>query len=321
MLDAYTAARNASAIFELSDRGQVELTGPDAVALLHNLCTNDIKNLAPGRGCEFFLTTNKARAVAHGFAHRLLPADPPVLWLDLAPAGAGKVVAHLNHFVVSEQVEIADRTGTVALFHLCGPQANNVLNATMPGMPALEHLQHVTMAGLRIVRHDRLGLPGYDLVCPASDATSVRDRLVRAGAASGGAETLEILRIEAGVPMDGIDIDADRFVVEVGRTKEAICYTKGCYLGQEPIVMARDRGHLNRLLLGLKVGAPEPVPAGTTVMHNGQEVGQVMSSVRSPWMGSAIALAYIKRGSQEAGTEVNVGNYAAVICPLPFAPG
>src|SRR5579862_4026225 len=156
MLDAYTAARNASAIFDLSNRGQVELTGPDAIALLHNLCTNDIKNLPAGRGCEFFIATNKARAVAHGFAHRMLPSEPPVLWLDMAPGSAEKVVSHLNHFVVSEQVEIADRTGTVAQFHLCGPQAIDVLNTAVPGVPELEHLQHVRTDALRIVRHERL---------------------------------------------------------------------------------------------------------------------------------------------------------------------
>jgi tRNA-modifying protein YgfZ len=317
----YAAARNAAVVFDVSDRGQVELTGPDAPALLHNLCTNDIKNLPAGRGCEFFLTTNKARVVVHGIAHRLLPAEPPVLWLDLAPGSAGKAMAHLNHFVVSEQVEIIDRTGAVNQLHLCGPQAAGVLAAVAPALQPLEHLQHATVNSWRIVRDDRLDLPGYDLICPASDATSLINQLVKAGGVRAGLETFNILRIEAGVPVDGIDIDAERFVVEVGRTKQAICYTKGCYLGQEPIVMARDRGHLNRMLLGLKVDAAEPLLPGIKVMQNGQEVGQVTSSVRSPLMGAVIALAYIKRGSQEPGTKVEAASYQAVVMALPFAAG
>jgi tRNA-modifying protein YgfZ len=314
-------ARHAAVLFDLSHRGQIELAGPDAAALLHNLSTNDIKNLPAGRGCEFFLTTNKARVVAHGFVHRLLPVTPPGLWLDLDPGSASKVVAHLNHFLVSEQVEIADRSGTLAQFHLCGPHASQIMDATILSVPPLEHLQHVVLNSVRVARHNRLGLAGYDIFCPKDEAGQLRARLAGAGASHAGLEAFNILRIEAGVPEDGVDIDAERFVVEVGRTKEAICYTKGCYLGQEPIVMARDRGHLNRLLLGLKVDAPEPLPAGTKVLHNGLEVGQVTSSVWSPLVGSVIALAYIKRGSQERGTTVQTGDHAAAVTSLPFTAG
>ena len=71
-----------------------------------------------------------------------------------------------------------------------------------------------------------------------------------------------MLRVEAGVPRYGAEMNEERFVVEVGRTDRAICYTKGCYLGQEPIVMARDRGHVNRTLLGLRVQGEGPVPPG-----------------------------------------------------------
>jgi folate-binding protein YgfZ len=314
----WNAARNASAVFDISDRGQVELSGPDAVAVLHNLCTNDIKNLAAGNGCEFFLTNNKARVMGHGFALRLLPAEPPRLWLDLAPGTAAKVAAHLNHFIVSEQVEVTDRTGTVAQLHLCGPQSTQILNSVLPGVPALEPLQHVWVDALRVARNDRLGLLGYDLVCPPADAQGLGQRLIEAGAARAGQETFNILRNEAGVPVDGVDIDDDRFAVEVGRTRQAISYTKGCYLGQEPIVMARDRGHVNRMLLGLKVDSKEPVAAGTKVTRNGEEVGHVTSSVWSPLVGSVIALAYLKRGSQEPGTAVEVGSQTAVVASLPF---
>src|SRR5438067_5051485 len=110
ILGGYEIVRTGAALFDLSSRGQVELTGADAVQFLHNLCTNDIKNLAPCHGCEIFLTTNKARVVGHGFAHRLL-AEPPTLVLDVDPGTGPKVAAHLNHFIVSEQVEVADRTG------------------------------------------------------------------------------------------------------------------------------------------------------------------------------------------------------------------
>src|SRR3954463_15534227 len=93
--------------------------------------------------------------------------------------------------------------------------------------------------------------------------------------------------------------------MEVGRTKQAICYTKGCFLGQEPIVRARDIGHVNRTLLGVKIAGNDVVVRGARLFRDGQEVGQITSSARSPRLG-VIGLAYIRRGSQEPGTVLEV---------------
>ena len=72
----YTAAQGAAAVFDLSARGLVEVAGPEAVPFLHNLCTNDIKNLAAAAGCEVFLCNARARTLAHGWVYRLA-GDPP----------------------------------------------------------------------------------------------------------------------------------------------------------------------------------------------------------------------------------------------------
>jgi folate-binding protein YgfZ len=316
----YAAACSAAVVFDLSARGQVELTGPEAVQFLHNLCTNDIKNLPARRGCEFFLTTNKARVIGHGFAHRLL-AEPPTVVLDVDPGTGPKVSAHLNHFIVSEQVEIVDRTGAVAQFHLAGPQAAAVIEK-MLGKPLepLADLQHVIHGDVRIVRHDRLLVPGFDWFAPSIESELLGQRFEASGAVVGTPDTFNVLRVEAGVPVDTIDMDGDRFVVEVGRIGQAISYTKGCYLGQEPIVMARDRGHANRALLGLMIDGADPVTPGAKVLLIDQEIGQVTSSVASSLVGSAIALAYLKRGSQAPGTTLEVDGRRATVKQLPFRP-
>ena len=315
---AYAAACSTAAVFDLSNRGQVELTGPDAAQFLHNLSTNDINNLPARHGCEVFLTTNKARVVGHGFAHRLL-AEPPTLVLDIDPGTGAKVAAHLNHFIVSEQVEVVDRTGGIAQFHIAGTRAAAVVEKVIGGpLEKLADLEHVVHGDIRIVRHDRLSLLGFDLVGPSGGAAELWRRVVEAGAAPGEPETFNVLRVEAGVPVDTIDMDAERFVVEVDRIQQAISYTKGCFLGQEPVVMARDRGHANRALLGLKIEGDQPVAAGAKVMQGGQDVGQVTSSVWSPRMQAIIALAYLKRGSQATGTAVTVEGRGASVTPLPF---
>jgi folate-binding protein YgfZ len=320
--DPTNAARQQAAVFDVSERGAVELSGKDAVTFLHNLCTNDIKNLAPGHGCEFFLTTIKAKVVAHGYAHRLLPEKPATLYLDLSPGYAAKVLAHLDHFIVSEQVELTDRTTERAQLHVCGAESRRVveqaLTTTLSDLTDLQQeRQSLGASGVRVVRHDWLALPGYDLVCERGAEMDLAQRLQTAGAVPGGREALEVLRVEAGLPVDGVDMDENRFVVEVGRIRQAISYTKGCYLGQEPIVMARDRGHVNRTLLGLRVSA-DAVPPDRTVLRDGQEVGQVTSAVWSPRCQAVLALAYVKRGSQDVGTAVEVAGHRAVVTALPF---
>src|SRR5262245_33603044 len=250
----YAAAREHAALFDDSHRGKVELTGADAVTFLNNLCTNDVKNLAPGAGCEAFLTTAKAKVVAYLHVWR----SPLGLWLDVEPGRAAAVVKHLDHYLISEQVEIADRTADFGQLHLAGPHAGDVLAAAFATpAPAVDREMLVPLPGssLRVRRHDPLGLPAYDLVCPTDAAPAVRDKLAAGGALPAGRDAYEVLRVEAGTPAFGADIDEERMVVEVGRGTRAICYTKGCFLGQEPIVMARDRGHVNRTLLGLKTAA------------------------------------------------------------------
>lgn len=297
----YRAAGEQAAVFDISHHGKIEVVGKDARTFLHNLSTNDIKGLPPGQSCEAFFATNKAKAI--GFAeihHRGTNGNVETFWLDVGPGQGEKVHKHLDRHLISEDVELFDRTPEFAQFHLAGPAAES----------------------LRVnPRWKPLGLPGFDLVVPATEAASVWDFLTGAVGRPAGLQALEILRIEAGVPVYGKDIDEERFVVELDRTAQAISYTKGCYLGQEPIVMARDRGHVNRHFRGLLVGGEAPLPAGARLFRDGGEVGQVTSSALSPRFGP-IALAYLRRGSDEPGTkleaEASTGRLTVEVAALPF---
>jgi folate-binding protein YgfZ len=305
----YRQTRAAAGLFDVSHRGKLELTGRDAGTFLHNLSTNDILHLAPGTACEAFFCTAKAKTVAYALVEHLrLPDNQDLFRLDVAPGQAERLLKHLDYYLISERVEIADRTRDLAQLHLAGPQASAVLEQLARPVPP--------------ARQGPLGLPGHDLLCPREGAASVWQRLVAAGARPAGLDAYEVLRVEGGTPVYGKDIDENRFVVEVNRTAQAICYTKGCYLGQEPIVMARDRGHVNRLLLGLKLLDDGSVSPGARVFHAGGEVGQVTSAVASAWLGRVIALAYLRRGSHEPGTEVEVesggGRLPAQVTALPF---
>jgi folate-binding protein YgfZ len=326
-LPALDAAYRHAACFDLSACAKIELAGPEARLFLHNLCTNDVKNLPPGAGCEIFLTTNKARIIGHAVVGHYALKDGPVLLLDAAPGEGERLLAHLNHYHISEQVELADRTAEWSLFRVVGPGAREALSGLSTELNALAPWHHLPCSfaatGDAFVRRQAfLTLPGYDILCLPADAPNLRNRLRNAGVADGDPESLEVLRIESGLPKMGVDMDDQRFVVETDRIAQSICYTKGCFLGQEPIVMARDRGQVNRHLRGLLVRNAPPPAAGTKIFRDGSEVGIITSAVHSPRLGHAIALGYLKRGNESPGVVVSLGEQARVtaeVSTLPFA--
>lgn len=309
----YEQAVGHAAVFDLSSRSKVELVGPEALMFLHNLCTQDVKNLPSGAGCEAFLTNAKARVIAHVLIGHFGSAatDDSFVLLATVAGQADKILQHLNHFLISEQVELADRTTALGQHFVCGPQAEAILQKALgQTLGDLKDLHNRTLPPFFIRRNDGLGLPGFDVFCPTEMTAALWTKLVGAGASAADEQTWEILRIEAGLPLFGRDIDDNRLAMEVGRP-QAISYTKGCYLGQETIVMARDRGHVNRMRARLQIDGEKAAATGSKIFHQDQEVGHVTSSAVSPRLG-VIALAYLRRGFHEPTTELKLDDGRAV---------
>lgn len=277
---------------------------------LHNLCTNDVRNLPVLSWCEAFFTTATAKVVAYvKIACLTEDAAGTVLRIETAPEATQRILKHLDHYLISEQVEFLDRTAELSQLHIAGPEAARILGQVLKDSATVPALSRLIIADIRgipvqIRRNDELGVSGYDVLFPAAHSEEVLQDLASAGAALAGPDVYDILRIEACTPSAEIDVDETTFAPEVGRQLQAISYAKGCYLGQEPIVMARDRGQVNRKLVGLKLSG-EPVPPGSLVFLDGKEIGRVTSSVKSPSLGT-IALAYVRRGHQDPGTKVEI---------------
>src|SRR5262249_59132426 len=168
----YNHARTGAVVFDQSHRGKIELTGAEAGSFLHNRCTNDVNGLPLGAGCEAFLTTKNAKVVSHVLIYHVRLHDGrQALWLDVPPGTSEKVIQHLDHFVISEQVEFADRTREFAQLRLAGPRAHATLErALVDDVPPLEELQHMvrtfgTDATCAVRRPDPLAVPGYDVGC------------------------------------------------------------------------------------------------------------------------------------------------------------
>jgi tRNA-modifying protein YgfZ len=308
----YRQTLEGASIFDVSNHGHLEATGPEAPAFLHNLSTNDIKSVPLGGGCEAYFCDHRAKALGHALIyHVLIDGGHHAFWLDVDPGFHEKLLKHLDRHLIAEQVELSDRTSQFAQIHLAGPKAKEILAKTVgTPLPDLAEFMHMERTiGLNVAchirRHDPLGVPGYDVVCTNEQAEGLWKMLLASGAKPAGLPTFETLRIEAGTPIFGIDVDENRFVMEVPRALRAVSYSKGCYLGQEPIVMARDRaGHVNRAFLGVKVLEGGVLPAWTKLFRDGNEVGLITSSTISPRLGMPLAIGYIRRGHQEPGTRL-----------------
>jgi tRNA-modifying protein YgfZ len=329
MTPDYAAATTTAALFDTSAAAKLVLTGPDAPMFLGNLGTNDTKNLPLGGGCEIYFCDARAKVKFQAWVYHVRLADARhAMWLETTAGRNTELLQYLDRYLISEQVELADRTADFAQFHLAGPTAASVLSKALgdavPDLPPFAHMER-TFAGVTcsVRRRDQLAVPGFDVVCRTEFAGAVKAALLAAGATVGTADTFEVLRIEAGTPVFGKDIDDNRFVMEVGFVARAVSYTKGCYLGQEPIVMARDRaGHVNRAFFGLKVlEGDNPLPAGAKLYREGQEVGVVTSSCHSPRLGAPVALAYLKWKHQDAGlrleAETPLGRQPVEVLGLP----
>lgn len=306
-LDQYRALHTAAGVYPRTDRGRLLLTGADRRSYLQGLLSNDVAALTAGTGCYATLLTAQGRMISD---MRVFELGDGVL-LDLEVAVAESVRAHLDMFVITEDVAVQDVTASTAQLGLYGPRAAEMLAVVKARGLAARH---------ELPSRD-IGIEGVDLVVSAADAATWTEALTTAGAVLIDRETAEVARIEAGIPRFLIDMDSTTIPLEAGIEDRAISLTKGCYVGQEVIirVLHRGGGRVAKKLVALAVdGAVSP---GDAVATDGRDVGRVTSAADSPALGKRLALAYVHRDFVEPGTTLYVktaaGEAPAAVVELP----
>jgi len=319
----YRAAREAVALHDATYRDALRITGEDRASFLHGMVTQEVKGLAAGAATYTAMVTAKGSMVADA---RVLRREADLL-LDLEPGLGPKVREFLEKYLISEDAELHDATGERGVLRLLGPRTTDLLGAVLGGPFASlpqDTTRVATLAGQEVllVGSTRVEPHGVDLLVPREGLEAVWRALVAAGPGLGlaplGWRALEVLRVEAGVPRFGQDMGDSTIPLEANLT-HAISYDKGCYIGQEVIARATFRGHMNRKLAGLLLGATEPTP-GTELKKDGKKVGWVTTVVRSPRKGQNVALGYVHRDHLEPGTVLKVGDgpAEASVSALPF---
>jgi folate-binding protein YgfZ len=319
----YAALRSGAGIIDRSRLGRIILTGADRRSYLQGLLTNDIAALTAGSGCYAALLTAQGRMIAD---MRVLELGDAVL-LDVSPHVTETVRAHLERFIFSEDVEVRDVTRERAEIGVYGPGAaaivSRVTDAGLDRLPLFASTRALFDGSpVLVVRSDEAGIGGYDLITDRAAADALTRALMAAGAVPVDDEAAEAVRIEAGRPRFGQDMNEDTIPLEAGIEDRAISRTKGCYVGQEVIIRVLDRGHgrVARRLVGLSLPSGAEVPApGAPIASGAREIGRVTSAVLSPALGRPIALGYVHRDFVSPGTEVTTGTTPAVVTAIPFA--
>jgi folate-binding protein YgfZ len=320
----YAAARSGAATFELTGWTQVDLDGADRAKFLHNFCTNDTRGLAPGRGCEAFITSVRGKVLAHVFVY----AGEATLRLVGAPGNSGaRIIQHLSRYQISEDVTFADRTEERGLLLVAGPQAAIALANLGCGAPGLASGPHghdsTAPFDLEICRNDLLGVSGFLVSCPAGQASALAAALDAAGAQAAQSAVFDALRIEASFPMYGIDITDENLAQEVNRTAQAISFSKGCYLGQEPIARIDALGHVNHQLRGIRLGEGPVPPSGAEIFSvegEPRKIGHITSAALSFGTNLPVALGYLKRHFDTPGLPVAVVTGGRRVSAELFSP-
>ncbi|WP_321472741.1 glycine cleavage T C-terminal barrel domain-containing protein [uncultured Paludibaculum sp.] len=286
----YQALREGAAILDLSARGRIRASGEDRKRLLHAMTTNHVQQLEPGQTIYAFFLNAQGRIQADVWIH----AEEDFLLLDVEPEVREKVFAHLDKFIIADDVTLEDVTALTAEIAVEGPNAvampkrGVVLDASVTGQPA------------------------FRMVVPVEELAPLLQQLQAAGGVPASTEEVRAVRLENGVPRFGEDI-TDGNLVQESQQLQAVNFNKGCYLGQEIVERVRSRGQVNRLLTRLRIEGSTVPPAGEKVMAGDQEAGAVTSAAYSPAEGCVRALAYLRAKFIVPGAGLVVGGAAAEV--------
>jgi folate-binding protein YgfZ len=307
-LDAqYRQLREECGLLERG-RGAIDVLGPDGAEYLQGQLTNDVEALAVGEGQYAALLDRKGHMQTDV---RVLRVGDDAILLDTEPETKDAALRHLTMYSIGRDVAVSDATAERAFISLIGPRAAEIAGTA----PLPEFANEATkLASVDVVAVGTRD--GIDILFPAAERERVIAALTEAGAVEVSPEAVEILRVEAGVPRFGAEMDAGTMPAEASIVDDAVSFTKGCYIGQETVARLHYKGKPNKHLRGLRLsGAAAP---GAALRLGDKEVGTLGGAVVSPAHGP-IGLAIVRREA-EPGAELTVGEdgVTAEVVALPF---
>ena len=314
----YQQFTEAVGLVETEPGTRIQMTGQDRQKFLHCFCTNNIEQLQPGTGCEAFITTLQGKILGHVNVY----CHHEELIVETVQGQSGLLMEHLDRYIIQEDVQLLDQSHAYQQWLLGGQQVPALLEKiaiTNPLQDPWDHADisfHVISLSVRNVPWS--SSPCYSISGLAEDAPGISSLLREQGAVPCNQAVAETCRIEAGFPWYASDLNANNLPQEVGRDRQAISFTKGCYLGQETIARIDALGHVNRQLRGLRLREGSLPDLGSELFVGDKSVGHITSACYSPGQQGILALAMVARGFDQDGQVVSGPTGMATVCTLPF---
>jgi aminomethyltransferase len=321
IIEEHHAVRTAAGLFDISHMGRLSFAGPDALAFLQQVYTNNAATMKDGQA-RYGLICNPQG----GIRDDVLVYRWPYGWAMVVNASnRGKIVDWLGEHKGAHKVEIQDQTTTTCMLAVQGPQALALCRGLTEADAEQLAYYHATPtrfrgAGCVVSRTGYTGEDGIEIMASAAQARELWEELIRRGAKPCGLGARDTLRLEAAMPLYGHELneEIDPFQAGLGW---AVKMDKGDFIGRDALLRRREDASLPRRV-GLELAGRRAAREGAAVLCDGRIVGRVTSGTVTPTLNKAIALAYVDPAHAAAGTPCTVDirgkTEEARVVPLPF---
>ena len=312
--------RSSAGLFDVSHMGQLLLSGEGVAAELETLLPSDIVGLARDK-VRYSLLLDENAGILDDL---MVTAHDDAYYLVVNGATKHDDIAHLREHL-SDAVTINHLDGR-ALLALQGPLAVAALARVVPGVEALFFMEARRFGDLWISRSGYTGEDGFEISVPADAAAELAEALVAQPEVRPiGLGARDSLRLEAGLPLYGHDLDCGADPVAAGLTFaiQKRRRENGGFPGAS-IVQRQLRDGPDVRRVGLRVAGRLPAREGAEVFADGAHVGRVTSGGFSPTLQMPIAMGYVARAHADEGTnldiEVRGKRLSVTVVAMPFVP-
>lgn len=324
----HRAVRTGVGLADLSHRGKLRVTGEDRVKWLQSVISNDILPLRPGQGRYSTFLSHKGKMLTY---FRVYMQTDAVMLEDVGEIGDATYAALRKFLLYGTKAKMENCADTWGLLLVSGPKAGLVVKSAfgtdVDDLKPIDFI-HATIGRQQalVIRTEETGEQDIEILIPADGLVPAWERLMEAGKAHGikpvGSKAREALRMEAGIPKAGADLNEEIVPPEANLEGKAFSLTKGCYPGQEVVARMDTYGSVRRKMVGLVLKNSSVPAPGAKLFSGDREVGWVSSAARSPELNAVIAFGFPLRDFSTADTKLSVEiggtRHEATVHSLPF---
>ena len=308
------ALHESCGVFHLSWRTKIAVTGKDRARWLHNMVTNNVRDLAVNRGNYNFVLNAQGRILGDIYIYNRGES----LVLDTDSAQVEPLLTAMKRYIIMDKVEM--NVAPIMAWAICGPKSEEKLITAGIEIKDMEPLELREIPEGRTLVRGPVNKPGwYEFWSTGNRDFGFNLAVVPgwAGLRMVGTQALEWWRILHGIPQYGQDIRDRDLPQETGQT-QALNFTKGCYIGQEIVERIRSRGQVHRKFTGFEF--EDSLPALGKYESGGRALAEVTSVAAVPSSSGVrhIGLGYVRREAAEIGPQVDLNGRKAKIVELPF---